>query len=344
MKRILIHIICLPVLLLLFSTASAQDIHFSQFFETPLLRNPSLAGIFKGDVRVQSIYRSQWNNITDAYRTGSFNIEFKKPIGRGDDFLTIGAQVLYDRAGTIALTSTHLLPVLNYQKSLSTDRNMYLSLGFMGGLVQRKFDESKMTTNSQYNGTGYDPTLGTGENFNQTSYRYLDGSVGMSFNTQLGENENNNIYLGLAYHHFNRSNNISFYSNPGLEMVPKWVGSAGLRMNVSEESYFTIYGDYSKQGEYTETVAGFIYSYRLGDPEDPRYVLHLGSMIRLKDALVPLLKIDIGHMAISASYDVNTSQLRNASYGRGGYEFALSYQNYNKKDNSTSNTVRCPQF
>ena len=83
------------------------------------------------------VYRSQWNNVTDAYRTGSFNIEFKKPIGSGDDFLTIGGQVLYDRAGTIALTSTHLLPVLNYQKSLSTERNMYLSLGFMGGLVQK---------------------------------------------------------------------------------------------------------------------------------------------------------------------------------------------------------------
>jgi hypothetical protein len=31
----------------------AQDIHFSQFFEAPLLRNPSLAGIFTGDIRVQ---------------------------------------------------------------------------------------------------------------------------------------------------------------------------------------------------------------------------------------------------------------------------------------------------
>jgi len=158
------------VMLLCCMYCHAQDIHFSQFFETPLLRNPSLAGIFKGDVRAQMVYRSQWNNITDAYRTGSFNVEFKKPIGKGDDFLTIGGQVLYDRAGTIALTSTHLLPVLNYQKSLSTDRNMYLSLGFMGGLVQRRIDQSKMTTNSQYNGYEYDPTLNNGENFSKTSY------------------------------------------------------------------------------------------------------------------------------------------------------------------------------
>ena len=163
MKKFIQHIICVPLLVLLIATSlKAQDIHFSQFYETPLLRNPSLAGIFKGDMRAQMVYRSQWNNITDAYRTGSFNVEFKKPVGKGDDFLTIGGQVLYDRAGTIALTSTHILPVLNFQKSLSSERNMYLSLGFMGGLVQRRFDESKVTTNSQYNGIGYDANMNNG--------------------------------------------------------------------------------------------------------------------------------------------------------------------------------------
>ena len=59
----------------------AQDIHFSQFFETPLWRNPSLAGIYNGDIRVQAVYRDQWNSVTNAYRTGSLNAEFKMPVG-----------------------------------------------------------------------------------------------------------------------------------------------------------------------------------------------------------------------------------------------------------------------
>lgn len=346
MKKYLSQKLSFAFVLILLSSVSvkAQDIHFSQFFETPLLRNPSLAGIFTGDIRAEMVYRSQWNNITDAYQTGSFNIEYKKPVGKGYDFLTIGAQILYDKAGTIALTSTHILPVLNYQKSLSTERNMYLSLGFMGGLVQRRIDQSKMTTNSQFNGTEYDPTLSTQEDFTKTSYSYLDATVGMSFNTQIGENENNNIYAGLAYHHFNKSNKASFYGNINLEMTPKWVGSLGIRMNVSEESYCTLYGDYSVQGSYKETVAGLIYSYRLGDPEDPRYVLHIGSMVRFKDALIPVAKLDISHVGVSVSYDANTSQLRNASYGRGGFELALKYQNFSNKDNSSSNSVRCPKF
>ena len=238
------------ILLLIFSgNAYTQDIHFSQFFETPLLRNPALAGIFSGDIRVQAVYRNQWNSVTVPYQTGSFNAEYKKPIGRGDDFITIGGQILYDKAGTVALQSTHILPAVNYHKSLSAERNMYLSLGFMGGWVQRSINRSKVTTNSQYDGTGFNPGLSDGETFPRNSYSYLDGSVGMSFNTQVGDNADNNIYLGVGYHHFNKATKISFYGNPNYEMIPKWVGSFGLRMNMNETSYFTFYGDYSKRSE-----------------------------------------------------------------------------------------------
>src|SRR5215210_7762258 len=81
------------LLILIASATKAQDIHFSQFFEAPLLRNPSLAGIFTGDVRVQGVYRDQWNSFTNAYRSGSFNAEYKMPVGSGDDFITAGLQV-----------------------------------------------------------------------------------------------------------------------------------------------------------------------------------------------------------------------------------------------------------
>ena len=173
--------------------ASSQDVHFSQFFETPLWRNPSLAGIYNGDIRVQAVYRDQWNSVTNAYRTGSLNAEFKMPVKKSNDFVTTGLEVLYDRAGTIGWTSSHVLPVLNYHKSLSNERNQYLSLGFMGGWVQRRFDPSKVTTNSQYDNGGI------GENFSNTQYNYVDGSVGMSYNSTLGFNVNNNFFVGAAY-------------------------------------------------------------------------------------------------------------------------------------------------
>src|SRR5579871_2190773 len=94
-------------------SATAQDIHFSQFFETPLLRNPSLAGIFSGDMRLQTVYRNQWQSVTVPYQTTSINGEFKLPIGKGYDYITVGGEILYDKAGTAVLTATHVLPVVN---------------------------------------------------------------------------------------------------------------------------------------------------------------------------------------------------------------------------------------
>jgi type IX secretion system PorP/SprF family membrane protein len=341
MKRMILTIsLCVTY----YCSAIAQDIHFSQFFETPLLRNPALAGIFNGDIRLQSVYRTQWNSVTTPYLTGSFNMEFKKPIGKGHDFCTIGAQIMYDKAGTIALTSNHVLPVINYHKSLSSEKNTYLSLGFMGGLVQRKIDRSKVTTNNQFDGTGFNPGISDGESFPRTSYSYLDGTVGMSLNVQLGENADNNLYVGGAYHHFNKATKLSFYGKPNYEMVPKWVGSLGLRMGMTESSYFTIYGDYSKQGTYQETLGGFFYSVKLDDNDNPFYTIHGGALMRWKDAIIPVVKLDFLPFSISASYDVNTSTLRTASYGQGGFEFALSYVKAFNRDSEEAEAVRCPRF
>jgi len=57
--------------------AKGQDIHFSQFFETPLLRNPSFGGMMKDDYVVQGIYRNQWNSFTNSFKTGAFHTAFK---------------------------------------------------------------------------------------------------------------------------------------------------------------------------------------------------------------------------------------------------------------------------
>ena len=316
----------------------SQDIHFSQFFEAPLLRNPSLAGIFTGDIRVQAVYRDQWNSVTNAYKTGSLNAEYKMPVGKANDFVTVGLAALYDRAGTVSWVSTQILPALNYHKSLSVDRNSYLSLGFMGGIVSRQFDRSRMTTNSMYNG------LGDGETFVQPKYTYLDNAVGMSYNTQLNSNPSNNMYVGLAYHHFTRPKN-SFYRNGSAVVEPKWVASAGVKFSVTPDSYITIQADQSLQGKFNETVAGALYGLKLGEDFDhPVYTVHGGVFLRWNDALIPVLKIDYNPFAVALSYDVNISKLKTSSYGRGGFELSVSYIGFLERNNSTLNAVLCPRF
>jgi type IX secretion system PorP/SprF family membrane protein len=311
----------------------AQDIHFSQFFETPLLRNPALAGIFKGDIRLQLVYRDQWGSVTDGYKTGSLNGEYKLPVGKADDFVTVGGQILFDRAGTAALTQTSFQPVINYHKSLSTEYNRYLSLGFMGGIVNRSFDRSKIITDDP-NG---EPTV-------TPSYTYLDGSVGLSYNSNLSQNPEDNFYLGVAYHHFTKPKN-SFFRDPSIKLNPKWTGSAGFRFGVAEYAYVSILADYSIQENYTETVVGALYGLKIGpEIENPKYTIHAGAFIRWSDALIPVVKLDYAPFSFAFSYDVNISKLKPYSYGRGGYELSLSYIGFLNRDNSSLNAVRCPRF
>lgn len=337
--------ICVAAITMAFSyQANSQDIHFSQIFETPLLRNPALAGLFSGDVRIQSVYRTQWNSVTVPYRTGSLDGEVKLPVGQQNDYLTIGAQFLYDKAGTVALTATHILPAVNYHKSLSDEKNSYLSLGFMGGWVQRSIDRSKMTTNSQFDGVNYNENLANGEYFISGNYSYFDASVGMSYNSQIGDNADNNVFFGLAYHHFNKPKKVSFYTDNSVEGTPKLVGSAGIRMSMTDDSYFTIQADYSKQGAYTETVAGALYTWKFGNSENPQYAFHTGAYMRWKDALIPVAKIQAKSIAIALSYDANISPLRTASTGRGGFEASLTYQKFFDRHNSSKEAIRCPRF
>jgi type IX secretion system PorP/SprF family membrane protein len=321
------------------SLLMGQDIHFSQFFETPLLRNPALAGIFNGDIRLQLVYRDQWRSVTDGYKTGSLNGEYKLPIGKADDFITLGGQVLFDRAGTTALTQTSILPVINYHKSLSTDQNRYLSLGFMGGVVNRNFDRSKITTDNTYTG-GFD-----GETTVLPHYTYLDGSVGLSFNSNLSQDPEDNFYIGVAYHHFTKPKN-TFFRDPSVQLNPKWVASAGFRFGVTEYSYITIQADHSMQDNYQETIGGALYGIKIGTQVDnPVYVLHGGAFLRWNDALIPVIKVDYSSFSFAFSYDVNISKLKPASLGRGGFELSLSYIGFFPDRHNTSlDAVRCPRF
>jgi len=311
MKRWYTYLICFICLLAAGRPLHAQDLHFSQFFETPLLRNPGLAGIFTGDYRIQTVYRDQWRSVTEGYKTVSLNGEYKMPIGKMDDFITLGGQVFFDRAGTAALTQTSILPTLNYHKALSADQNRYLSLGFMGGVVNRHFDRSKITTDGTYTGGGdNEPAIAT-------NYTYLDGSVGMSYNSNLTDDPADNYYLGLAYHHFTKPRN-SFFRDPNTTLYPK----------------------------YQEVVTGALYGLKLGpETDNPDYVIHGGLFLRWSDAFIPVIKVDYSGFSFAFSYDVNISKLRPASLGRGGFELSLSYTGFlPDRNNSSLNAVRCPRF
>lgn len=337
MKKSIKNLLSILALLVFATQGKTQDVHFSQFYETPLFRNPALAGIVNGDYRAQAVYRSQWNSVVKAYKTVSANVEYKMPIGNGDNFATIGLQTYFDQAGTSNLNTTQILPALNFHKLISNTRNTYLSLGFMGGMVQRKFDRSKVTTNNTFdNGSDGEPIVNSG-------YRYFDGSVGMSFNTEVGQKDNK-IILGVAYHHFNRPAS-TFFINSGIELDPKLVITGDMKFELEELRTLTFHADHVMQGSSTETTAGLLYSMKFGpDYDKPDYSIAAGGFIRWNDALIPTVQVGTGSITIGLSYDVNISKLGKTSYGNGGFELSLTHIGFTNRDNSSLNAMRCPTF
>lgn len=326
------------------SFCQAQDIHLSQFYETPMLRNPALAGIFTGDFRVEAVYRNQWNSITIPYETGALSGEAKFPIGQHNDFLTGGLQLTYDVAGSAHFRTTQVYPTINYHKSLSDERNMYLSVGFMGGFTQRQFDPSKATFDNQYNNGAFDPTAPNGESILKNTYTYPDMATGMSFSSTIGENVN--WFVGASYYHFNHPK-ISFLEDKSVELSPKWEYNAGVSAPLGDFGKVIVEYNQLTQGVYSEVMAGGLFGYTLqvaSGATTQTDMIYGGFFVRWNDAIIPVVKLELNKYAIGFSYDINVSKLSTASQSFGGYEISFSYIGFFNSLSSSAHKLRCPRF
>ncbi len=323
----------------------SQDIHLSQFFNTPLLRNPALAGVFNGDIRIQAVYRNQWQSVGFPYQTNALSGEYKFHVGGGDDFMTVGASAFYDEAGIMKLKTLQVMPALNFHKSLSGNKNSYLSAGFMAGFVNRQFDGKNLTFDNQYTGGAYNPSNPTGERFTGLSRGFFDVALGLSYNSDLGEN--GSYYLGASFWHFNKPS-YSFLSD-NIQLDPKWQFNGGVRSWINERVRLTIEANYLKQGNYSETIGGAMITYFMdNEMADDRpiseFSLSGGIYGRLNDAIIPYAQISYNHFDVGISYDVNTSPLKSASQGRGGFELSLTFRGFTAASANAVPGMRCPRF
>src|ERR1044071_1270168 len=121
--------------------SAAQDIHFSQFYENAMIRNPALTGIFSGDYKAGVNYRQQWSNISVPFTTVLASAESRILVNRDvGDYLSYGVAMSYDKAGSINFQSMQVYPAINFNKAIEDNHNSYLSAGFTAGYIQRSVD------------------------------------------------------------------------------------------------------------------------------------------------------------------------------------------------------------
>lgn len=324
--------------------SAAQDFHFSQFYEMPMLRNPALAGVFNGDLRIAAAHRNQWQSVTVPFQTSSACIEYKLPVFNFNDYLTIGAQVVHDVAGDIKLERTQLFPVINFHKSLSQNDDNYLSLAFMGGPVNSQFDPTQARMDDQFINGSFSSSNASRQQFNSTGYSYWDLSTGLTFSGGFGYASN--YYIGVGYYHFLNPRINFFNANSNTLLNKKWVFNGGIKSPITDNSRLIGFADYFVQGGHRQFFGGAMFEFDVIEyyAEDELVSLGLGSFYRWNDAIIPVVRLQYLRWNLGISYDANISKLKTASQMRGGFELTASFRSYINSRNSSIEKVRCVKF
>ncbi|MEN9525981.1 MAG: hypothetical protein RLZZ256_1365 [Bacteroidota bacterium] len=328
------------ILFFVWSHVSAQDLNFSQFYELPLLRNPALAGIYTGDFRATSAYRSQWGSVTVPYTSQALSLEMKTGVSQAsDNYFSVGLQMTRDMAGDSKFGKTQVLPMIAFHKVMSAERDAYLTLAFMGGVVQQRFDPTQLRFDDEFQNGVYTPRS-TSQIFTQTQLNYLDAAVGLSYASEF----NNGIryYIGGGLFHFTNPK-VAFYQQDEIRLSRKYIANAGFSLPISDYQHFIVYMDYFQQGGYTQGQGGFLYRNQLWSEDEDRVVsLTGGAIFRWNDAVIPVVRLDYHKIGVGLSYDANLSKLRTASQFRGGLELTLSFKSYLNIRNSSLEKTKCP--
>lgn len=334
-------IFCLKSFLLAVIFCHSQDINFSQFYELPLLRNPALAGDFRGDIRVTSAFRNQWASVTVPYQTTALGVEFKLACKHSDTYTSLGIQVTNDVAGDSRLGKTQILPMVAVHVALSAEKNEYLTAGFLGGLVQQRFDPTKLSFDDQFTGGAYSSANPTRQVFNNTNVTYLDLALGIKYSSVLGRDTR--LFVGGALFHIARPSVAFDPAKRDIRLNVKRVVNLGLSCPTGELDRVVFYFDYFSQGGNRQGQGGFLYKHDfLQEGLDYSFSMAGGVYYRWNDAVIPVIKADYYNWSAGFSYDVNISKLTRASQGKGGFELTLSYSNFLNILNSSLEKLRCP--
>ncbi|MGL5890792.1 MAG: PorP/SprF family type IX secretion system membrane protein, partial [Bacteroidia bacterium] len=213
----------------------AQDPHFSQYCEAPMLLNPALTAVFD-NYRASANYRTQWRGITTPYTTLAASFEMKldqtpwtkekskrvEIYHQSLNKLCAGVQFLTDKAGDGSYKSTLVLLALS--KSVQLNKTNSLTLGLQGGVVQRSVNNAAFLWPDQFNGSVYSSSLPTGESFAGDRYTQADFSAGLLWShgyetSQLKRLRSPKWTAGAALQHLNRARHSFFTAGNGREIM-----------------------------------------------------------------------------------------------------------------------------
>ncbi|MEP6711845.1 MAG: PorP/SprF family type IX secretion system membrane protein [Ferruginibacter sp.] len=311
------------LLMLVFIFTKAQDLHFSQFFNSPLTTNPANTGFIPdADYRLGVNYRNQWSNILAApYKTMSAFGDaqlFRDKLENG--WVGVGAVILSDVAGSGSLRSTKVYASLAYHQMLGN--SSLLSGGFNVGWANKRIDLTNLKFPSQFDGKFFDGGIidGNFPAFANTNISYLDVQVGMNY--AYFPQENVYINAGYSIHHVNSPRETFFNNQTSDGLIPiRHIGFVNAILKVDPKVIINPNIYFTTQAKATELVGGINANYNLTEAGEKQLIG--GLYYRYKDAVIPIVGLVVNSLKFTFSYDATTSSLKNYNNYRGAAEFSL---------------------
>ncbi len=323
---------------------TAQDLHFSQWFNEPLLTNPANTGFIPdADYRLGANYRNQWSSVmSQPYKTmsvwGDAQV-FRSRIQSG--WLGLGGAILHDVAGAGSLSTTQVYASVAYHQMLGY--SSLLSVGFNTGWVNKSINSANLKFPDQFDGKFFDANVPTSVYIDNPNINYFDMQVGMNY----AYFPNNKTYLnaGASVQHINGPRESFFNTDPvgySNTIPPRFIGFLNASFKTSDLVIINPMAYYTMQAQAHEFVIGFNVQYNLsGDGEQE---LIGGLYDRPGDAIIPMIGFAYKSIRLMFTYDITTSSLKQYNNGNGAWEFAVIRPGYYTEYNGARNQSLCPSF
>jgi type IX secretion system PorP/SprF family membrane protein len=336
MKKVLIIIgFCIPLL------SVGQDMHFSQFYNAPLLLNPANTGMHTngGDMRVGINYRSQWLTVPVPYNTTSAFADFGINKEKEGNWLGVGVAFWQDKAGNgdLALSKAQL----NLAYHFLLDDNSTFSMGMSGAYSQRSVDLNKLTFERQWDEFSFNTSIDNGENARRAKTSFADLGVGASY-TYFNQNDFS-LTISAAAMHINRPIE-SFYGESNKLGLRPQIHIQGI-YKASPAVILTPSVYYTMQKKASQLVLGSLYSLNVngGSVGGATNELVLGTHYRLNDAVIGSMGYRYKHYQLMVSYDHTVSDFQRANQSIGAFEISLIMERP-YQGATTYQAFACPRF
>jgi type IX secretion system PorP/SprF family membrane protein len=312
MKRYFFFIL---FLILWLSVSEAQQVHFSQFYNAPLLLNPALTGNNECIMRAGGGYRDQWRAVSRPYQTYDFFADIRiQSYKLKHNWFGLGLQFYGDKAGTSRLGTSDVRLCFAYHQGMIKKNQLIFSLGISASYVSHSIDFSNLYFGNQWMGSGFDPTASSFEPSHATTTSYIDVNAGLLM-TYFVKYELN-FHIGASMDHLTKPH-FSFIGGDN-QLGWRTLVHAGLNAIVSRKVALMPKAYFSLQDHTQEIVFGTNLAYT--PRVDP---IFFGLWYRWNRDIVPLVGYGLKGFNLMFSYDINISRFRLASRVQGGFEISL---------------------